>query len=109
MHGLCSAVLTFAFLAPQPVARADQIERTLWVYEAGWFEKKEGTSWIEVNRDIYNRAGKVDFKEVHRSDRFVEIYDSARKLTVRLSETRMEWREDGHEEWNLLYEGRWKE
>jgi hypothetical protein len=84
------------------------MDRSLWVYDAGWFEKKNDKLWIEMNRDIERDIGThIDFEEVKRSNDYVQLYDSGRRMTVRLSDTKMEWRVDGNECWNTRYEGHW--
>jgi hypothetical protein len=108
---LCLMAVSLLVVVPHSSVSAqdEKHERVLWVYEAGWFEKKDGKAWIEVNRDVYNGAGKFEFKEVKRSDKYVELYDESRKLSVRLSDAHAELKVDGDDEWNALYDGRWKE
>jgi hypothetical protein len=84
-------------------------ERTLWVYESGWFQKKEGKNWIEVNQENYDGPGKLNFREMKRTKEFVELNDDSRKISVRLYDKKVEFKQGDDEEWNHLYDGRWKE
>lgn len=86
----------------------DPSRRTLWVYPSGSFEQKTKTTWVEINPDIRRDVGQFKFAEVKRTPDYVYLYDSSRKLTVRLSDGKMEWRLNGEDDWKFLYTGSWK-
>lgn len=88
----------------------DDMERTYWVYEGGWFSKTKGDAWIEMNDDVYSKSEKPwQFTEANRTKDYVELYDANRKLTVRLSESVMAFRPDGEDKWIELQKGKWKQ
>jgi WD40 repeat protein len=60
--------------------RAFAEERTSWRYDKGSFEKTADGGWVEKAAD-----GTYQFQEKERTDEYVELYDSSRKITVRLS------------------------
>ena len=65
--------------------------RKLWVYEGGWFAQDKGDAWYELNEETHRRLGKpAQFREVKRDKEHVEMYDTGRKVTVRISETVLE-------------------
>ena len=103
------ALCLLASFSPASLAD-DNEDRSVWAYEGGWFSTKDGENWNELSFDIYNdNADKpLKFKELNRTKEYVEIYDASRKLSVRLSETKMEWKDDAQDEWNALHKGRWK-
>lgn len=83
--------------------------RTLWVYEGGWFEQVSPKKWVEMNRDLFrDGSDPISFTEVGRSSLYVDLYDATRTMFIRLSDGRMEWRQNASSSWNLLYLGRWK-
>jgi hypothetical protein len=110
MRVLILAVLFLLAIVPATALGDEKDDRTVWAYEGGWFSTKDSKTWVELSYSIYNdNAGKpFEFKEVQRTKEHVVIYDGSRKLSVRLAETTMEWREDGQEQWNPLHKGQWK-
>jgi hypothetical protein len=85
-------------------SKVSAAERTRWIYEGGSFENKMGTKWVE-----HTKNGDIDFEEVTRNRDFVEIYDRGRELSARLYRTKMVWRTPSEDQWNFLYNGRWRE
>jgi hypothetical protein len=107
MRGVLLAVAALlALTAAAPVAAAED-QRALWVYEGGWYQRKEGKTWIEVNPDIYKDGGRVRYVEVRRTKQFVELYDEGRKMAVRLYDCAEEHCV-GEGEWVTGYAGRWR-
>jgi WD40 repeat protein len=72
---VCLLALVFA-----PGVRAE--ERTSWAHDKGTFEKTADGKWVEKAAD-----GTYEFEEKANSDRYVELYDRTRKITVRLTST----------------------
>lgn len=80
--------------------------RSYWVYEGGWFIRSNGRTWYELNELTYRKFGEpVTFHEVRRTNGYVELYDEARQVAVRLhdedSEVRVSARTDAP--WEPLY------
>jgi hypothetical protein len=48
----------------------------------------------------------IPFQEVERTGEYVDIYDPARRLNVRLYADRMEWKKEG-QEWFRGQDGSW--
>ena len=87
------------------VARAaDPDNRTYWRHKdnkGGHWEKLEGKNWVE-------RSGPkkfFDFVEKARNDKYIEIYDPKRHITLRLYDDRVE--KGGGSKWTKLYDGLW--
>ena len=87
------------------VARADDSDkRTYWRHKdnkGGHYEKGDGDKWLE-------RSGPkkfFDFVEKARNDKYIEIYDPKRHITLRLYDDRVEHMRGG--KWVTLYEGLW--
>src|SRR5262245_49056366 len=105
-------VVSAAWLLAAPVSaiqdKPEKKERTLWVYEGGWYQKIDGKNWIEVNYNVYNsNRGRFEFEEVNRTEEYVELHDKARKVSSRHYHDHHEWRNDNAAEWNRGYQGRW--
>jgi hypothetical protein len=82
-------------------------QRVIWVYEAGWYQQKDGKNWIEVNPDNYPEAKALQYVEVKRTEQYVELYDDSRKIVVRLFDSTEEHRV-GDGKWETGYKGRWR-
>jgi hypothetical protein len=52
-------------------------QRVRWSYSHGYFEKTEGTNWIEKTQ-----TGDFPFVEMKRTDAAVEIFDKSRNYTI---------------------------
>ncbi len=85
-------------------------ERKYWVYEGGWFAPAGREKWIEMNADAYekNKGKPFEFTEVKRTAEYVELRSDARNLSVRLTETTMDFKPDDAVAWRVLQKGRWK-
>jgi len=81
-----------------------------WEYEGGFFYTKDGRTWIELSCVIYNTyEGKpLEYKEVKRTEEYVELYSASRKESVRLFAAEMERRKDGKDKWSPSEKGRWR-
>jgi serine/threonine protein kinase len=84
--------------------------RAVWAYTGGWFSTADGKTWIELSYNLYydNARKPRQFTEVKRTNEYVELYDASLKMSVRLHETKMEWRSDGKDAWSPLLKGQWK-
>ena len=93
-----------------PALAAERDERTQWVYEGGWFAPSGDGKWSEMNADAFekNKGKPFEFKEVKRTPEYVELRSDARDLSVRLTETTMEFKPDDAIAWRVLQKGRWK-
>jgi hypothetical protein len=82
-------------------------DRNAWLYKAsgqdGWFKKEDGKSWMETTPD----GGQVQFDEVARTAKYVELFDRSRTMWLRLYAGHCEWRQGKKPEWNRLHDGRW--
>jgi len=54
--------------------------RTFWRHHGGGFEWQSGTRWLQFNKD----GPPIPFRETDRTDEYVELYDAARRIYVRL-------------------------
>ncbi len=54
--------------------------RSEWRHDSGNFQNTVGIQWVEKSPD-----GTFYFREVHRSDGAVDLYDRTRDCTVRLT------------------------
>jgi hypothetical protein len=81
--------------------------RTAWLYSAsgknGSFRNEIGKKWVERGPD----GGEARFEEVERADKYVELLDRGRAMSLRLYSDHAEWRQGQNGPWNRLYEGRW--
>jgi RNA polymerase sigma factor (sigma-70 family) len=82
--------------------------RTAWLFSAsrknGSFRNESGNQWIEKGSD----GVEVHFEEVERADKYVELFDPNRAMSLRLYSDHAEWRQGGSGPWNRLYEGHWE-
>jgi hypothetical protein len=105
---LCVA---FGSVAASATADEPAESRKMWAYEGGWFAQDKGEMWYEMNEEIHRKGKPLLFREVKRTNEYIELYDADRKIGVRLYEDRLEFRPDADgkdAEWKLLYKGRWK-
>jgi hypothetical protein len=83
---------------------SDKDQRTYWRHKdgkGGHYEKADGDRWLE-------RSGPkkfFDFEEKARNDKFIEIYDPKRHITLRLYDDRVDEKRSG--KFVKLYEGLW--
>ena len=96
---------------PPPIPRQereyrDRDGRQVWRYSAnggGTFNHMRGRKWME-----YRNAGEpVPFREVTRTQDYVELFDDARQLPVRLYPDKCYLNLEG-QGWAVCYEGRWE-
>jgi hypothetical protein len=85
----------------------DNDNRNLWVYEGGWYQRKDGKHWIEVNAHVYSTGKTYRYVEVKRTKAYVEIFDEERNIRARLLNSTQEFR-DSDGQWKSFYKGRWK-
>jgi hypothetical protein len=118
MRGFYLAIAALALACPAPASAADpneqpagplvlnlvQGERTLWVYEGGSFQKVGERKWIEFDSSG-NR--KFEFKEVERTDHYVELHDTQRKLIARFYFDHQKYKGEGENGWREGYKGHW--
>jgi hypothetical protein len=101
-------LMTVAALSLATTAKADHRSRVAWTYEArdgGVFENTRGLNWTET---AYTGGGaKYYFREVARTDHYVEIYDAARDCRIRLYSHHSTIRWQGAP-WAELYTGSWR-
>src|ERR1700689_4387950 len=95
--GLLACVLVLSFAT---VAQAR--ERNYWRYHEGHFENTSGNQWEEHMEDKT-----FHFTEVDRTEKFVELYDKSRNITVRLYDDRQEDR-SGIGQFHELRKGEWR-
>jgi len=91
-----ACVLTLVFAAPALAA-----ERNYWRYHGGHFENTTGNRWEERAEDKT-----FHFVEVDRTERFVQLFDKDRDVTVRLYSDRQEDR-TGNGQFHELRKGGW--
>lgn len=81
--------------------------RVAWLHKTGgndsWFQKADGKLWVEANLDGIH----FQFEEVASTADYVEIFDSSRRMSLRIRSNRTEWRQGGTGRWFPLYTGRW--
>src|SRR5262249_55066408 len=77
-------------------------EHTSWRYDKGSFEKTKDGSWVEKAAD-----GTYQFQEKERTDEYVELYDSTRKITVRLSANGCQVKVGDRGRFKPTYKGSW--
>lgn len=102
-------VLTGLCALASPALAEERDARTQWVYEGGWFAPSGGGNWIEMNAEAYatNKGKPWTFTEVKRTAEYVELRSAARGLSVRLTETTMDFKPDDALAWRTLQKGRW--
>jgi hypothetical protein len=105
-----AVVLAGLCVLASPALADERDERKQWVYEGGWFAPAGGDKWIEMNADAFekNKGKPFEFKEVKRTAEYVELRSEARNLSVRLTETTMDFKPDDAVAWRTLQKGRWK-
>ena len=87
-----------------PAAAAPQVQRLVWSYQGGAFKYEENGNWVEENGD-----GKFKFKEVTRTEDYIEMRDASRDCTVRLYNTAM-WMKGNYgryPDFTKYYNGKW--
>lgn len=106
--------LSLVVLLIVPIAIADCFgddkaeNRTIWVYEGGWFAKAKDGSWYEMNETLFRNGGKpAKYGEAKRSKEFIDLYDDSRRKYVRLFEKHAETL-SRKGDWEKLLTGRWK-
>lgn len=85
--------------------------RSYWTYDGGHVAQGTGEAWFEQNPEADKTGGKPwEFREVSRTKEYVELYDTSRGVTVRLTATEMQarWDKDGkNADWQTLQKGKW--
>lgn len=76
-----------------------------WFYGNNYFHYVHGTAggWLET-QDGRETFG---FKETARNDKYIELYDSTRKIHVRLFDNEMKIFRPGDQLFKKLYDGHW--
>ena len=69
------------------------------------FITQDGIYWDEMDGDV----AKFRFTKKNETSEYVEIYDAARQITLRLYDTEAQFQNEGESEWNVLVYGGWKE
>ena len=87
-------------IATQDDASARSVWRSSASGEDGYFQKLDATQWIETTA-----ATQLQFEEVARTDRYVELFDRSRALSLRLYADRAGWRQGS--QWKRLRTGNW--
>src|SRR6266540_1230823 len=80
--------------------------REVWRYVAnggGAFQRVRGREWAEYR----NNGDPIWHREVGRTPEYVELYDSGRRLGVRIY-TDKSYQNNGYEGWTPVYDGRWE-
>jgi hypothetical protein len=93
---MAACLLTLAW-----VSTASAAERNYWKHSDGHFENTTGNNWVEKIKGNTNR-----FKEVERTERYIELYDAGRDCTVRLFNDRCMVK-FGNKKFEEYYNGRW--
>ena len=107
---LLTFVALVALLAFAGTGRAEEPAdtRAYWAYEGGWFAKLKDGSWYELNEQTYRVADKPSkFKEIGRTNGYVELYDDSRGMGVRLYDNAMYYNPDGRG-WRGPHAGFWE-
>jgi hypothetical protein len=76
--------------------------RNVWRYSNGYI-KREGNLWVEYQNGVRGPT----FRELGRTASYVELYDSSRNLTLRLTSSRMEWKQGANDSWKSYWSGSW--
>jgi WD40 repeat protein len=82
-------------------ATADD-ERTVWKYDKGVFEKTGEGKWIEKAPD-----GTHKLEEKERTDKYIELVDKTRKLTIRLTDTTVLVKNGDKGQFKVTHKGGW--
>ena len=107
MRFLTWAVIGVFALSLGCASAQDKDQRNLWLYEGGWYQKKDGKEWIELNFNTYAEGKVIRYAEVKRTEAFVELFDKERNIAVRLYDSTEEHKA-GNDPWETGYKGRWK-
>lgn len=86
-------------LGSVPAVRA--ADREYWKHEKGHFENTSGNKWIEkTEKHTYH------FVEKDRKEKYVELYDKTRDISVRLYDHHCDVKK-GDGKFEKYYEGKW--
>jgi hypothetical protein len=83
-----------------------RMDRKQWAYRTGVFKEAEQGNWTE----LASNGDKYSFKEVKRTDDYVELYGERRELTLRIyggTYSRMFYKMPKMRNWALMYDGKW--
>jgi hypothetical protein len=96
MLALLAGALALVFCSSVTAA-----ERRYWRHSTGHFENTTGNEWVEkINEKTWH------FKEVKRTDAYVELYDKTRDLYVRLHNNKC-WVKAAGKDYEDYYDGKW--
>jgi hypothetical protein len=99
MRGMVITAAVCVLLLGSGAAHA--ADREYWKHDKGHFENTVGNKWVEKSEThTYN------FVEKERTEKFVEIYDKERDVTVHLHDDRAAYKK-GNGKWETLYTGKW--
>ena len=80
-------------------------KRQIWMCETGLFKYKGDGEWIEESIEL----DKHHYEETERTNKFIELVDDSRDLTLRLTASVLEEQSDADgEDWKVAKRGRWK-
>jgi|GEM_PF-2099368 len=81
--------------------------RYIWAHSGGFYRASGNKVWLESFRVTDQQRGGFRFEEVTRNDQYVELLDSSRGFTVRLSSDSMTIRGGQFTDFTTLYQGSW--
>jgi hypothetical protein len=101
------AYLTVALLTLGVAAAVHAQTRSTWVYDdngGGYFENTDGLNWTE-----FTTQTTFSFREVARTDTYIQLYDASRKISIRLETDQCHIAYPGSGGWRFLYNGSWQQ
>ena len=85
-----------SLIRPLPTTRQETTRRNQFVTQSGsTFSRSGSRQWVETRRG----GPSSRFSEISSNSRTVELYDSSRKMYVRLSSHRAQWRSGANATW----------
>lgn len=96
--------VTAVCLALAFVGAAAAKERTVWRHDGGFFENTKGNEWLEKSQN-----GTFRFKEIKRSEEYIELENIKSANRVRLYDMRATQVDKEGKELKEYYKGKWEE
>lgn len=81
--------------------------RYLWTHRNGFVRYCGDKSWIESFRGPNTTLGTYQFKEVERTNEYVELFDPSRNFWVRLTDHSLLLKQSENLPFEQFYEGQW--
>ena len=94
------AAVTVGRAAAEPA----EPNRAVWVYDGGYVQDLGDGVWFEQSQ-----ARSYSYTEAARTPEYVELYEPASEMTVRLYADALWWRSTEHPVWHRLCAGEWQD